>query len=107
MRADFRQLRHLRLHYIAVAVSEITGGAKAPPFFVGREYGRVLALCIFVLYVMFMRFRLTRLMMWMGLAAAATYFFDPDRGEQRRKDLRKRVDKMRKVGEKAKIQAGL
>jgi len=57
--------------------------------------------------VMFMRFRLTRLMMWMGLAAAATYFFDPDRGEQRRKDLRKRVDKMRKVGEKAKIQAGL
>src|SRR5439155_9851899 len=27
--------------------------------------------------------------------------------EQRRKDLRKRVDKMRKVGEKAKLQAGL
>jgi len=56
---------------------------------------------------MFMRFRLTRLMMWMGLAAAATYFLDPDRGEQRRKDLRKRIGKMRKAGEKAKLQAGL
>jgi hypothetical protein len=56
---------------------------------------------------MLMRFRLTRLMMWMGLAAAATYFLDPDRGEQRRKDLRKRVDKMRKAGAKAKLQAGL
>jgi hypothetical protein len=46
-------------------------------------------------------------MMWMGLAAAATYFLDPDRGEQRRKDLRKRIDKMRKAGEKAKLEAGL
>ena len=54
-----------------------------------------------------MRFRLTRLMMWMGLAAAATYFLDPDLGEQRRKDLRKRIDKMRKAGEKARLQAGL
>jgi gas vesicle protein len=43
----------------------------------------------------------------MGLAAAATYLFDPDRGEQRRKDLRKRIDKMRRAGEKAKLQAGL
>jgi len=57
--------------------------------------------------VMFMRFRLTRLMMWMSLAAVATYFLDPDRGEQRRKDLRKRIVKMRKAGEKAKLQAGL
>jgi hypothetical protein len=56
---------------------------------------------------MLMRFRLTRLMMWMGLAAAATYFLDPDRGDQRRKDLRKRIDKMRKAGEKARLQAGL
>jgi gas vesicle protein len=56
---------------------------------------------------MFMRFRLTRLMMWMGLAAAATYFLDPDRGEQRRKTMRKRIDKMRKAGEKAKLEAGL
>ena len=54
-----------------------------------------------------MRFRLTRLMMWMGLATAATYFFDPDRGEQRRKEVRKRIDRMRKAGEKAKLQAGL
>jgi gas vesicle protein len=46
-------------------------------------------------------------MMWMGLAAAATYFFDPDRGEQRRKEMRKRFDRMRKAGEKAKLQAGL
>ncbi|HSS60584.1 MAG TPA: hypothetical protein VLK30_03900 [Candidatus Limnocylindrales bacterium] len=54
-----------------------------------------------------MRFRLTRLMMWMGLAAAATYFLDPDRGEQRRKDLRKRFEKVRKAGAKAKLEAGL
>jgi hypothetical protein len=56
---------------------------------------------------MLMRFRLTRLMMWMGLAAAATYFLDPDRGEQRRKEMRKRIVRMRKAGEKAKLQAGL
>ncbi len=55
----------------------------------------------------FMRSRMGRLMMWMGLAAAATYYLDPDRGEQRRKQLRKRVDKMRKAGEKAKLEAGL
>ena len=46
-------------------------------------------------------------MMWMGLAAAATYFFDPDRGEHRRKEVRKRLTRMRKAGEKAKLQAGL
>ena len=46
-------------------------------------------------------------MMWMGLAAAATYFLDPDLGEHRRKDLRKRVEKMRKAGHKARLQAGL
>ena len=56
---------------------------------------------------MFMRSRLGRLMMWMGLAAAATYYLDPDRGEQRRKDLRKRIDRMRKTGEKAKMEVGL
>ena len=55
----------------------------------------------------FMRSRMGRLMMWMGLAAAATYYLDPDRGEQRRKVLRKRVDKMRKAGEKARLEAGL
>ncbi len=54
-----------------------------------------------------MKFRFTRLVMWMGLAAAATYYFDPDRGEQRRKDLRKRFHRVRKAGEKAKMEAGL
>jgi gas vesicle protein len=37
--------------------------------------------------------------MWMGLAAAATYFFDPERGDKRRKGLRKQVNQMRKKGE--------
>jgi gas vesicle protein len=54
-----------------------------------------------------MKFRLTRLMMWMGLAAAATYLLDPERGQQRRKDLRKQLDKMRKAGKRAKLEAGL
>ena len=53
------------------------------------------------------RFRLTRLIMWMGAAAAMTYFFDPELGEKRRKDLRKQVDRMRKMGKKARLQAGL
>jgi hypothetical protein len=54
-----------------------------------------------------MKFRLTRLLMWMGAAAAATYYFDPELGERRRKDLRKRMDRMRKMGRKARLQAGL
>jgi len=45
--------------------------------------------------------------MWMGLAAIATYLLDPDRGGKRRKDVRKQVEKMRKMGKKAKLQAGL
>lgn len=53
------------------------------------------------------KFRFTRLLMWMGIAAAATYLLDPDRGEQRRKDVRKRMVKMQKMGKKAKLQAGL
>jgi hypothetical protein len=44
---------------------------------------------------MLMRSRLGRLMMWMGLAAAFTYFFDPDLGEQRRRALRRRFEKVR------------
>jgi len=52
------------------------------------------------------KFRFTRLMMWMGLAAMATYLLDPDRGEQRRKDLRKQLNKVRKAGKKAKLEAG-
>jgi hypothetical protein len=42
--------------------------------------------------------RFSRLVMWMGLAAVATYLMDPERGEQRRKDLRKQVNQMRKKG---------
>jgi gas vesicle protein len=45
--------------------------------------------------------------MWMGLAAVATYLLDPERGEQRRKGLRKQIDKARKAGKKAKLEAGL
>jgi hypothetical protein len=45
--------------------------------------------------------------MWMGVAAAMTYLLDPEQGERRRKDLRKQVDKMRKMGRKARMQAGL
>lgn len=37
--------------------------------------------------------------MWMGIAAAATYFFDPDHGEMRRRDLRMRIQRMRNAGE--------
>jgi hypothetical protein len=54
-----------------------------------------------------MKSRLTRLFMWMGATAAMTYYFDPERGEKRRKDLRKRFDKMRKMGRKARLQVGL
>ena len=46
------------------------------------------------LYVMF-RFRFTRLVVWMGLAAVATYLLDPERGDQRRKGLRKQINQMR------------
>lgn len=56
---------------------------------------------------MLFRFRFTRLLMWMGLAAAAAYFLDPDRGEARRKDMGKRLERFRKAGEKAKLEAGL
>ncbi len=54
-----------------------------------------------------MRYRPARLMMWIGLAAAATYLLDPERGEHRRKELRKRFDRVRKAGAKARLQAGL
>jgi hypothetical protein len=46
------------------------------------------------LYVMF-RFRFTRLLIWIGLAAAATYLLDPERGDQRRKGLRRQINQMR------------
>ncbi len=51
------------------------------------------------LYVMF-RFRFTRLLMWMGIAAVATYLLDPERGDQRRKGLRKQVNQMRQKSKK-------
>jgi hypothetical protein len=50
---------------------------------------------------MFIRSRLGRLIMWMALAAGAMYFFDPVSGEQRRRDLRKRFEKMRSAGEES------
>lgn len=56
---------------------------------------------------MLFRFRFTRLLMWMGLAALAAYFLDPDRGEARRKHMSKRLDRFRKAGEKAKMEAGI
>jgi hypothetical protein len=37
--------------------------------------------------------------MWMAIAAGAMYFLDPDRGRQRRRDLRMRIEKMRTAGE--------
>ena len=54
-----------------------------------------------------MRFRFTRLLMWMGVAAAMTYLLDPEQGERRRKDLRKQLNKVRKMGRRARLQAGL
>jgi hypothetical protein len=53
-----------------------------------------------------MKFKMTRLLMWAGLAAAATYLLDPENGEQRRKNLRKSFEKARKAGRKARIEAG-
>ena len=45
--------------------------------------------------------------MWMGLAAAATYLMDPERGEQRRKGLRKQFNQMRKRGKEISKKANL
>jgi len=45
--------------------------------------------------------------MWMGLAAAATYFMDPERGQSRRKGLRKQVDQLRKKGKEISKKANL
>jgi len=54
-----------------------------------------------------MKSRLARLLIWIGATAAMTYYLDPELGEKRRKDLRKRFDRMRKVGDKARLQVGL
>jgi uncharacterized membrane protein len=54
-----------------------------------------------------LKFRFTRLLMWMGFAAAATYLLDPDRGDQRRKGLRKQMNQMRKKGKEISKKANL
>jgi gas vesicle protein len=57
------------------------------------------------------KFRITRLLMWIGLAAVATYLLDPERGDQRRKGLRKQMSQMRqktrKVGKEISKKANL
>ena len=57
--------------------------------------------------MMLLKFRFTRLLMWMSLAATAAYFLDPDRGEARRKEMGKRLERFRKAGAKARLEAGL
>jgi len=42
--------------------------------------------------------------MWMGLAAAATYFLDPELGEQRRMQLRRRIQQMRAEVERTRLE---
>jgi hypothetical protein len=49
-----------------------------------------------------LRFRFARLLMWMGLAAAAVYFLDPESGEARRKEMSDRFERFLKGGEVAK-----
>ena len=48
-----------------------------------------------------------RWLMALGLGAAAAYLLDPRSGEERRKHLRRNLDKAQKAGRKAKVQAGL
>jgi len=54
-----------------------------------------------------LKHRFTRLLMWMGLAAVATYLLDPDRGDDRRKGLRKQVNRMRRKGKEIGKKANL
>jgi gas vesicle protein len=54
-----------------------------------------------------MRLRGIRLMMGIGLGAAATYLLDPKSGEARRKRLRRGFDRAKKAGHRARLQAGL
>lgn len=51
--------------------------------------------------------RFTRLLVWIGLAVAATYLLDPDRGDKRRKHVRHQMAKLQKAGKKVKAEAGL
>jgi hypothetical protein len=54
-----------------------------------------------------MKSRFARLLIWIGATAAMTYYFDPERGDKRRKELRQRLEHMRKAGRKARLQVGL
>jgi hypothetical protein len=54
--------------------------------------------------MLFMRSRLGRLIMWMGLAAAATYFLDPELGERRRRNLRMRIQQMRDTADQTRLE---
>jgi gas vesicle protein len=54
-----------------------------------------------------MKLRILRLLTMIGLGAAAAYLLDPESGEKRRKELRKNIEKAKKMGRKARIEAGL
>ena len=54
--------------------------------------------------MMFIRSRLGRLIVWMGVAVAATYFFDPELGERRRMQLRRRIQQMRTAAERKRLE---
>ncbi len=45
--------------------------------------------------------------MWMSLAVAATYFLDPDRGEARRRQMRGRIEGMRKAAKQAETETAV
>ena len=45
--------------------------------------------------------------MWMGLAAAATYFLDPDRGEVRRRQVRARIEGLRTAATQAETETAV
>ena len=53
------------------------------------------------------RLRIFRLLTAIGLGATAAYLLDPESGEKRRKELRKGIQKAKKMGRKARIEAGL
>ena len=54
-----------------------------------------------------MRLRIVRLLTMVGLGAAVAYLLDPQSGEKRRKELRKNIEKAKKAGRRARIDAGL
>lgn len=48
-----------------------------------------------------------RWLMAIAVGAIATYFLDPEAGEDRRKEFRKNLHKAKKATRKARVQAGL